>query len=69
MVKEKRWTKQCKCKMKYYIRDSETMCDSCLLREFGLGFSRKNYSVSEEYDFDYYDEADVVKALRKASGL
>lgn len=65
----KRLTKRCKCKYEYYIRDGETLCDSCLLEKFGLGLSKKVYSVSEDYNFDYYEEEDVVKALRKASGL
>ncbi len=52
----------------YFKGEKGELCDVCLLRKYGLELKRHNYSVNEEYDFDYYKEEDVIKALRKASG-
>lgn len=62
----KRRTKMCTCKHDFYIEDSETLCDYCLVEKFGLGSAHPSELVGGA---DYYEEADVIKALRKASGL
>jgi len=57
-----------KCNCGCYFEGNGILCGNCLLKKYGLEFKRQCYAVSEEYDFDYYEEEDVVKALRKASG-
>jgi len=63
--------------VKYCIRDgcnvlskgSMLLCDSCLLKKFGLKEKKYNHDYFGGGGFDYYYEEDVVKALRMASGL
>ncbi|GAH27673.1 unnamed protein product [marine sediment metagenome] len=42
------------------------------MKKYGLEFKKKAYrgvaNILPYDDFDYYEEEDVVKALRKASG-
>ena len=70
-------TKQCNGKMFNILTDKEqdclhyfvgagSLCDYCLLKKYGLELKRKTYCVSEEYDFSYYEEVDIIKALRIA---
>lgn len=54
------WTKKCVCGN--FIPDNYVLCNSCLLKKYGLLTKGKN----DEYGNYTYDEEDVVDALRIA---
>jgi len=66
MAKRTTRTKNCQ-KCEGYIEDAETLCEFHLLEKLGLGLARVSFDIDSMCG--YYSEEDVVKALRKASGL
>lgn len=46
-----------------YTETHYTLCNWCLLKKYGLHLKRHSFS---EYGGNYFEEEDVVRALRKA---
>lgn len=64
-MRQEQWNKQCGCGN--YIPDEYEVCDSCLLKRYGLLWKGKYDSSNPDcVGNPSYPEELVVKALRKA---